>query len=300
MKSPFVVCGATGNVGSKIARNLLDAGEPIRVIGRERVRLGPLAAKGAEPWPGDIGDPAFLGKAFAGARGAFVLIPPRLDALDHRGYQTEIVESLASALSKARVPNIVALSSIGAHLSEGTGPIRGLHDLEAKLDTLRDAAVVHLRPGHFMENHLFSIPVIRGQGVNGSPVLPDAPLPMVATKDIADAASRLLLGGTFRGHSVRYLLGPRDLTMSEATRILGKAIGNPGLKYVQFPEEEARRAMIGMGMSRSVVEAMLEMERGFNTGRIHPTQERNAENTTPTTLEEFANTVFAGAYKAAA
>jgi hypothetical protein len=58
--------------------------------------------------------------------------------------------------------------------------------------------------------------------------------------------------------------------------------------------------MIGMGMSRSVVEALLEMERGFNTGRIHPTQERNAENTTPTTLEEFAITVFASAYKAAA
>jgi uncharacterized protein YbjT (DUF2867 family) len=300
MKSPFVVCGATGNVGSKIARNLLDAGEPIRVIGRERVRLGPLAAKGAEPWPGDIGDPAFLGKAFAGARGAFVLIPPRLDALDHRGYQTEIVESLAPALSKSRVPRVVALSSVGAHLSEGTGPILGLHDLEAKFDTLRDAAVVHLRPAYFMENHLWSIPVIRGQGVNGSPVLPDAPIPMVATKDIADAATRLLLGGTFTGHSVRYLLGPRDLTMSEATRILGKAIGNPGLKYVQFPEEEARKAMIGMGMSRSVVEALLEMERGFNTGRIHPTQERNAENTTPTTLEEFAITVFASAYKAAA
>jgi uncharacterized protein YbjT (DUF2867 family) len=192
------------------------------------------------------------------------------------------------------------LSSVGAHLSEGTGPILGLHDLEAKFDTLRDAAVVHLRPAYFMENHLWSIPVIRGQGVNGSPVLPDAPIPMVATKDIADAATRLLLGGTFTGHSVRYLLGPRDLTMSEATRILGKAIGNPGLKYVQFPEEEARKAMIGMGMSRSVVEALLEMERGFNTGRIHPTQERNAENTTPTTLEEFAITVFASAYKAAA
>jgi hypothetical protein len=83
---------------------------------------------------------------------------------------------------------------------------------------------------------------------------------MVATKDIADAATRLLLGGTFTEHPVRYLLGPRDLTMSEATRILGDAIGNPGLKYVQFPEEEARKAMLGMGMSRSVVEAMLEMD----------------------------------------
>lgn len=300
MKSPFVVCGATGNVGSKIAGTLLGAGEPVRVIGRERARLGPLAAKGAEPWPGDIGDAEFLAKAFKGSRGAFVLIPPRNDAPDFRGYQEQVGDALSSALSKAAVPRVVTLSSIGAHLPGGTGPILGLHGLEAKLDRLGDAGVVHLRPAYFMENHLWSIPVIRSQGVLGSPVRADVPIPMVATKDIAEAASRLLREGTFTGHSVRYLLGPRDLTMSEAARILGEAIGIPGLKYVAFPEDEARKAMLGMGMSRSVVESLLEMERGFNAGSIRPTQGRNAENTTPTTLEEFAGTVFANAFRAAA
>ena len=300
MKSPFVICGATGNIGSKIAGTLLGAGEPVRVIGRERVRLGPLAAKGAEPWPGDIGDAEFLAKAFKGSRGAFVLIPPFNDAPDFRGYQERVGEALFSALSKARVPHVVSLSSIGAHLPGGTGPISGLHGLETKLGKLEEAGVVHLRPAYFMENHLWSIPVIRAQGVMGSPVRADVPIPMVATKDIAEAASRLLLEGTFTGRSVRYLLGPRDLTLAEAARILGEAIGKPGLKYVQFPEEETRRAMLGMGMSRSVVEAMLEMERAFNAGSIRPTQGRNAENTTPTTLAEFASTVFANAYRAAA
>jgi hypothetical protein len=42
------------------------------------------------------------------------------------------------------------------------------------------------------------------------------------------------------------------------------------------------------------------MERGVNEGRIRPTRERDAESTTPTTLEDFANTVFARAYRAAA
>lgn len=300
MKSPFVICGATGNVGSRIAGTLLGAGEPVRVIGRERVRLGPLAAKGAEPWPGDIGDAEFLAKAFKGSRGAFVLIPPCNDAPDFRRYQDRVGDALASALSKARVPRVVALSSIGAHLPAGTGPIQGLHGLETKLDKLEDAGLVHLRPAYFMENHLWSIPVIRAQGVMGSPVRADVPIPMVATKDIAEAASRLLVEGNFTGRSVRYLLGPRDLTLAGAARILGEAIGRPELKYVQFPEEEARKAMLGMGMSRSVVDAMLEMERAFNAGSIRPTQARDAESTTPTTLEEFAGTVFANAYRAAA
>jgi len=300
MKSPFVICGATGNVGSRLAYNLLNAGEPVRVIGRERARLGPLAAKGAEPWPGDLENEDFLTKTFVGARSVFVMIPPKFDAVDIRGYQSRVADTLVTALSKARVRRIVSLSSIGAHLSKGTGPILGLHDLETKIDALKDTSAVHLRPTYFMENHLWSIPVIREHSVNGSPVRPDIPIPMIAAKDIADAATKLLLEGAFSGHTVRYLLGPRDLTMSEATRILGEAIGKPGLKYLQFPEEEARKAMEGAGMSDSVIAAFLEMQRGFNSGLIRPTLERSAENTTPTSLEEFAKTTFSMAFRAAA
>ncbi len=300
MKSPIVICGATGHVGSKIADTLLGAGEPVRVIGRERVRLGPLAGKGAEPFPGDIRDAAFLARAFAGARAAFVMIPPKLDAPNVRTYQDEVVEALSSALSAARVPRVVALSSIGAHLPAGTGLIRGLHELESKLDSRIEGAVAHLRGGYFMENHLWSIPVIRGQGVLGGPVRSDVSLPMVATKDIAGVAVRLLLDDKVAGHTFRYLLGPRDVSMAEAAAILGEAIGNTALKYVQFPEAEARKAMIGMGMSGSVADAMLEMERAFNEGRIRPTQARSSENSTPTTLEEFAKTTFVRAFKSAA
>ena len=300
MTSPYVVCGATGNVGSKVAKSLLAAGVPVRAVGRERVRLGPLAATGAEPWPGDLGDAKFLSKAFSGAAGVFAMIPPKYDAPDIVAYQNSIGEALVSALENARIRRVVTLSSIGAHLFEGTGPIRGLHDLEMKLDRLGNAEVAHLRAAYFMENHLWNVPVIRERGVNGSPIRPDAPIPMVATKDIADEAARMLLAKTLPGHSVRYLLGPRDLTMTEATRILGHAIGKPDLRYIQFPEEEARKAMSGMGMSDSAVEALLEMQRGFNAGKIRPTQERNASNTTPTTMEEFADAVFAHSYRAAA
>jgi uncharacterized protein YbjT (DUF2867 family) len=300
MKSPFVICGATGNVGSRISETLLAAGAPVRVIGRERVRLGPLASKGAEAWPGDLGETRFLARAFAGARAIFALIPPKHDAPDLRAYQNRIGETLVAALSEARVPRVVTLSSIGAHLPDGTGPIAGLYDLETGLNGLRDAAVVHLRPTYFMENHLWSVPVIRAHGINGSPVRPDVPIPMVATRDISEEAARLLLEETFTGRSVRYLLGPRDLTMSEATRVLGEAIGKPDLEYVQFPEEEARKAMAAIGMSGSVTEAMIEMQRAFNAGTIRATQERNAENTSKTTLQEFARTVFARVYQAVA
>lgn len=302
MKDTYVVCGSTGNVGSRVAHSLLDAGQSVRAIGRDRVKLGPLAAKGADPRPGELGDPDFLAKAFQGARAVFAMIPPKYDAADFRGYQDGIAESIVAALVKSGVPRVVTLSSVGAHLSGGTGPIVGLHDFEGRLAALRSAEVVHLRAGYFMENHLWSIPVVRGMGIQGSPLRPDVAVPMVATKDVGDEAARQLCAGPSTGHKVRYLLGPRDVTMSEAAGILGKAIGKADLAYVRFPEEDARRAMAGMGMSESVVEAMLEMYRSFNAGTIRPTRERDASaaSVTPTTLEEFAETVFAPSYRAAA
>lgn len=302
MKDTYVVCGSTGNVGSVVARSLLEAGHAVRAIARDRVRLGPLAGKGADPCPGELGDRDFLAKAFEGARAVFAMIPPKYDAADFRGYQNGIAEAIVSALFKTRVPLVVTLSSVGAHLARGTGPILGLHDFEGGLTALRDAEVVHLRAGYFMENHLWSIPVIRGNGVQGGPLRPDVAVPMVATKDVGEEAARQLCADPSRGHKARYLLGPRDVTMAEAAGILGRAIGKADLAYVRFPEEDARRAMAGIGMSESVAEAMLEMYRGFNAETIRPTRERDAsiENATPTTLEEFAQTVFAPSYRTAA
>jgi len=90
------------------------------------------------------------------------------------------------------------------------------------------------------------------------------------------------------------------LSTGEPVRIIGEAIGNPGMKYVQFSEEDLRKTLAGAGMSGSVIEAMLEMQRGFNAGIVRPTRERCMENTTPTTLESFAKSVYAHAYRVAA
>jgi uncharacterized protein YbjT (DUF2867 family) len=54
MKPPYVIYGATGHIGSQVVDTLLADGEAVRLIGRDRVRLGPLAGKepsrGPETW----------------------------------------------------------------------------------------------------------------------------------------------------------------------------------------------------------------------------------------------------------
>ena len=292
----YVITGATGNIGKAIAEALLAKGQKVRAIGRSADRLKPLIEKGAEAFVGSLDDAAAMTRAFTGAKALYAMIPPNPTVKDLRAYQNQVGETLAAAIAKARVQRIVNLSSLGAHLSEKVGPVKGLYDQEQRLNKLNDVHLLHLRPGYFMENLYWNIGLIKTMGVNGGALKADLPMALIATRDIAAEAVRLLLDLKFTGKSVKELLGQRDVTMAEATQALGKAIGKPDLKYVQFPYAEAEKAMLGMGLSPSVAQAYIELSRAFNDGILKPTETRSAVNSTPTSIEQFAQT-FAAVYQ---
>jgi hypothetical protein len=183
---------------------------------------------------------------------------------------------------------VVNLSSQGAELPRGTGPILGLHDQEMRLNTLHGVNVIHLRPTYFMENLLANVPLIHDQGFAGSAVRGDLKFAMIATTDIADVAAGHLLARDFSGSSVRDLLGQRDLSLQEAFTIIGRRIGIMDLAYRQFTPEEFGTALIGMGMSRDMSRMMIEMSDALNRGLFAVNRPRTAVNTTPTTIETFA------------
>lgn len=296
-KGLIAVTGATGHIGSVLAETLLKKGAKVRAVARHADKLAPLAQKGAETLAADLGDAQSLNKAFVGAETAFVLIPPNYTAQDFRAYQNHISTTVADTIKTTGVKYVVHLSSMGAHLSEGAGPVNGLHDSEERLNKLEGINVLHLRPSYFMENLLMNIQTIKGMGIAGSPLKRDVPIPVIATRDIADVAAKRILALDWKGKEVQELLGPRDYTMDEATRVIGEAIGKKDLKYVEFPYDEAQKAMVSMGLSPDLARLFNEMNRGFNEGKVKPTQARSPKTTTPTTLEDFARTVFAPAFK---
>ena len=293
----YVITGANGNIGRRLAKILLAEGEKVRVVSRNVDRLQPLAQRGAEVCMGSLQDEAFLAQTFQGARAAYVMIPPNHQAENLRAYQNRVGNEIFNVLKNAGVEYIVNLSSLGAHRPDKTGPVLGLYDQEQRLNWLGKANLVHLRPTFFMENLLNNIHLIKTRGINGSPLRGDLALPMVATKDIARVASEYLLEPGFKGIVVRELLGQRNITMSEMTQILGKAIGLNKLRYVQLSFEEAERSMIEAGFSRDVAQSLLQLYRSINEEIVIVGTKRTDENTTETPFEEFAET-FAAAYGA--
>src|SRR5246500_5082232 len=288
----YVILGASGNTGSIIANSLLSKGREVRVIGRDAGRLQSFVRKGAEAFTANISDAAALTKAFSGARAAYLILPP----ITSREDQERQSDAIAKAARESGLRYAVHLSSYGAHVPEGTGPVAGLYSSEQKLNAINGLNVLHLRAAYFMENNLEAIGMIHGMGIFGNALLPDLKVPMAATRDVGEYAGQRLLHLDFAGKQTRKLLGERDLSMTEATAVIARGIGKPDLHYEQFPYDQVQQALTQLGVPPKGAAMYIEMYKSINAGVLVPLEPRSPENTTPTSFEQFVQEVFAAAY----
>ncbi len=295
----YAIVGASGNTGGVVAGKLLEAGQKVRVIGRDVGRLERFTSRGAEAFVADATDAAALAMAFEGTSAVYAMVPPNISSPDVPAYQAKVSDALATAIAKAAVPKAVMLSSFGADKPGKTGPVTGLHHLEEKLSAIAGLDAVFLRAGYFMENLLPQIGVIRKLGMLAGPLQADLPLPMIATRDIGAAAAELLLKPDFTGKQPRELLGQRDVSYAEIAPIIGKSIGKPGLTYTKVPAMMLRPALKQIGMSGSMVDILLEMADALNSGYMAPLEPRSEANTTPTSIETFVSEEFVPRFQAA-
>ncbi len=293
----FVVLGASGHTGAVVANTLLGRGHQVRVVGRSAEHLQSLAQRGAQVFAADATSPQALTNAFKGAEAAYVMIPPNVSTNDVKAFQARISDAIAASIRNAGIRHVVALSSIGAEKSSGTGPVVGLHNLEQQLNAIDNVNVLSLRAGYFMENTLPQVGIIRQLGNVVGPIAPALKLPMIATRDIGAAAAEALVRRDFRGKQTRELLGQRDLDYTEVARIIGNAIGKPSLNYVHAPDEQLRPALQQIGMSADFVNLLLEMTKSLNSGFMKALEPRSPQNTTPTSYETFVNEQFVPAYR---
>lgn len=291
MKRTYAIIGATGNVGSKVAHQLISKGQTVRVIARTAEKLKPFADKGAIVFPVNILDVDALTKALTGADAVFSVIAPDFTSTNVGAYQDQIGEATLKAVKKAGVKNIVFISSVGGHDTENTGIVAGLARQELRLKQLSGINTLTLRAGYYAENLLWNIGMIKGMGINGSSVKDDVKFPVIDTSDVAAVAADALLALDFKGHVTRPVLGARDYSYSEMTSIIGKAIGKNKLPYIVFPFEDSKKAMLDMGMSESVAQAMLDLQKAINIG-IASQEKRDAEATTSTSFEKFVDEKF--------
>jgi uncharacterized protein YbjT (DUF2867 family) len=289
--STFVVAGATGHVGSLVARSLLAAGHKVRAIVRSVEKGKALAGQGAELLAGELGDTSFLTGALRGADGAFLLVPPPpLDSPDVRGFQDRVSRAETAAVAESGVRHVVLLSSWGAEKPAGTGPIVGLHVFEEALKKTR-VLTTFVRAGSFTENLLALLPAVKHQGVLPNFFPPEHKVATIATRDIAPVVVRALLNPPAASEVV-YVFGSREYSAVDHVAYLSKKLGKE-VKLLNLPVSAASGAIQQGGVGASLANLYQEMYEGAMKGLLGIEPGHRVEKG-PSTLEEALDPYFAG------
>lgn len=260
----FAIAGVSGNTGKVAAHSLLARGEKVRVIVRDAAKGEAWKKLGAEVAVADLGDVAALTSALRGVAGAYLLVPPNFAAPSYRTFQKETSNAIAAAVRESRLPRLVFLSSIGANLPSGAGPITALHETEAALRAIEGTRTTFVRAAYFMENLGGSLGAL-AQGVFPSFFPAGFAFDMVASKDIGELVAERLVRANDAPGIVN--LGGPPVSMNDAAAVLTRILGKP-ISVAEAPTSAMVATLVGYGMPPEMAELYREMTDAIVAGRI--------------------------------
>jgi 2-alkyl-3-oxoalkanoate reductase len=296
----ITVTGGTGFLGSYLVRDLLAAGETVRVLARPSPRADQLAAAGVEIISGDLRDPAAIAGAVKDADIVYHLAAKVGAAPRNDYFETNVggTENLLTACSENRVGQVVYASSLavygpisqGASIDEDT-PFDDKPQLrdpysESKIAADRlvssfakktGLATVILRegiifgPGRRLPTGIFAFRLSNVDVIFGKP---ENHFPVNYVENLIDSMRAAAATGT--GLREFNVLDHDDLTLGQYNQIKRAADGSTTYfasgwpLYAASPFAEALRGIIPMGdtrLSRHQLRRSLQ-DRRYDTDRI--------------------------------
>ena len=280
----ITVTGPTGGIGRHVLLALLEHDEPVRVVARNPDNLPAQVRERVEVVEGSHADPAVIDRALDGARALFWLVAGDLSAPSPYDCYVGFSIPAAAAIVRHDVAHVVTVSALG----RGTQRYTGYVSASLAMDDLLRSTGAHLRAlaaPSLMDNFLREVASLREGVVRG--VAPaDMIAPMVARRDIAAVAARLLLDQTWTGQDDLPVLGPENLSYDDVARILTEVLGRP-VRYERTGLEESEQAMIGYGASPGMARAIIEMARAKTQG-LDDVDTPDRATVTPTTLRQWS------------
>jgi hypothetical protein len=217
---------------------------------------------------------------------AYTMIPAIWNTDNWRRTQNEIANNYIEAIKANNLKYVVNLSSIGAHLGQGVGPVNGLHDFEEKLNGITGLNARHLRPSYFYYNFITQIDLIKQAGIMGANFGEGEKLFMVHTNDIAAVALEELINLNFSGNSARYILGD-ERSGKDIANVLGKAVGKD-INWVVFSDEQQKQGLLQAGLPSTFAENYTDMGKAIREGFMQADARMNKPVPSPIKLEDFA------------
>jgi uncharacterized protein YbjT (DUF2867 family) len=265
-----VITGSLGNISKPLTKELVQKGHHVTVISSKLEKQTDIEALGATAAIGLLEDVDFLVSTFTGADAVYCMVPPNnyFDLnLDLLAYYRRLGNNYATAIEQSGVKRVVNLSSIGAHLEQGSGILLGAHDVEQILNELSsEIAITHLRPTAFYYNLLGYVETIKAECFIAANYGADNKIPWVSPIDIAAVIAEEI-ATPLAGKKVRYVAS-EELTGNETASILGAAIGKPDLKWVIISNAQMLGGLESAGMNPQIAAGLVEMYASLHSGLL--------------------------------
>jgi uncharacterized protein YbjT (DUF2867 family) len=230
-------------------------------------------------------------EAFADADAVFWLTPPDPQAASVEAAFVGFTRPAAEAFKRHGIERVVGVSALGrgTHWAARAGYVTGSLAMD---DLIAGSGVAYraLTNPSFMDNIARQAEAIKTQGRFFSPIAGDRKLPSVATRDIAAAASRLLLDENWSGVDEVPLLGPEDLSFNDMAEIISDVLGKE-VRFQRTTFEAYRDRFVGFGISEAMAQGMTDMAWAKNEGLDNAVQ-RTSESSTPTSFRQWCEEVL--------
>jgi len=265
----FAVFGAGGETGHTVIDYLLQQKHKVRVISKNPDKWVVVKNVYTRTLT-DFEDPNQYEKAFAKCDGAFISPHLPYKAEDYLAEANRSMLALRKGLERAKVPKVVIISSIGAHLDPAKHPIGTIATSYWMEQVFKDfpAPVTFLRAAWVLDNYKsLALTVPKQQGVLPSFITPfDMKIPMVSNFDMGVWAAKTLLD-KWEGVRALEVQGPTPLSPLDVVDAVGKALKITTLKPVGVPEtfyKDLFKSVLGP----SALELWKQTIKGFNSGVI--------------------------------
>jgi uncharacterized protein YbjT (DUF2867 family) len=251
----ILVTGASGTVGSAVLRAVAASGTACRALYRSASDAA-AAPDGVTPVVADFARPDSLPAALAGIESLFLVCGPVPDLV-------VLETNMIDAAEAAGIRRIVLNSALGAGDWDKSFP-SWHRRVEDRLRAGPLASCI-LRPNSFMQNTVtYFAPGIRAEGAFYG-AMGAARTSYVDVDDIAAVAAAALVDASHDGQTYE-LNGPEALTQDAVAAIIEHHAGRP-VRYVDIPVEAQRQAMLGQGMPGWQVDALLDLQAYYTSGR---------------------------------
>lgn len=277
----YAILGSTGHVGSAVVDALLEAGEPVLALVHSAEHGEGLKRKGAEIAVVDVLDVDGLRAAFRQARRAFLLNPNAPVSGDTDVGERATVAAILAALDGSGLEKVAAESTMGAQPGESLGDFNVLYELEQGLKA-RPIPAAWNRAAYYMSNWDMALEGARKDGVVQTMFPADFRLPMVAPRDLGQAAARRLRS-SLDDVGLRNVEGPARYSMADVARAFADALGRP-VRVVVTPREQWERAFRALGFSQAAAHSYARMTGATLDGEMVP---ENETEKGPTTLQAY-------------